>query len=201
MLQKLNKTSIASIFIVMLVVACFLPSISGFSDNLLIPKWIAAIFALFFILVLNLGYWLTGLKINFNFVQICMFLSIVGGVESLYAVAIQFWNISFDQSTNTINVKNEGEGYITLGIKNQEYIENTYSFNVIDEGVNVYSFNDLMMCTNKSQNGEVVVMQVNLESRVNALNKDTNGNYIDEYKQQNTKLFGNYSRALSIQRK
>ena len=113
--------------------------------------------------------------------------------ESDYIVNDYSKNISFDQSTNTINVKNEGEGYITLGIKNQEYIENTYSFNVIDEGVNVYSFNDLMMCTNKSQNGEVVVMQVNLESRVNALNKDTNGNYIDEYKQQNTKLFGNYN--------
>lgn len=97
MLQKLNKSSITSIFIVMLLVACFLPPISGFSDNLLIPKWIAAIFALLFILVLNLGFWWTGLKINFNFVQICMFLSIVGGVESLYAVAMQFLDISFDQ--------------------------------------------------------------------------------------------------------
>ena len=55
------------------------------------------IFALLFILVLNLGFWLTGLKINFDFVQICMFLSIVGGVESLYAVAMQFLDISFDQ--------------------------------------------------------------------------------------------------------
>lgn len=113
--------------------------------------------------------------------------------ESDYVVNDISNNISFDQTTNTINVNNEGEGYITLGIKSQEYIENTYSFNIVDEGINVYSFSDLMMCTNKSQNGEVVVMQVNLESRENALNKDTNGNYINEYKQQNTKLFGNYN--------
>ena len=113
--------------------------------------------------------------------------------ESDYVVNDYSKNISFDQTTNTINVLNEGEGYITLGIKSQEYIENTYSFNIVEEGVNVYSFNDLMMCTNKSQNGEVVVMQVNLESKENALNKDTNGNYINEYKQQNTRLFGNYN--------
>lgn len=113
--------------------------------------------------------------------------------DSSYVVLEKSDNISFDQSRNTITINNDGEAYLTLGAASESYIENTYSFNVVDEGVNVYSFNDLMMCTNKSQNGEVVVMQVNLESRENALNKDTNGNYINEYKQQNTKLFGNYN--------
>ena len=113
--------------------------------------------------------------------------------DSSYVVLEKSDNISFDQSRNTITINNDGEAYLTLGAASESYIENTYSFNIVDEGVNVYSFNDLMMCTNKSQNGEVVVMQVNLESRENALNKDTNGNYIDEYKQQNTKLFGNYN--------
>ena len=113
--------------------------------------------------------------------------------NSSYVVLEKSDNISFDQSRNTITINNDGEAYLTLGAASEPYIENTYSFNVVDEGVNVYSFNDLMMCTNKSQNGEVVVMQVNLESRENALNKDTNGSYINEYKQQNTKLFGNYN--------
>lgn len=113
--------------------------------------------------------------------------------NSSYVVLEKSDNISFDQSRNTITINDDGEAYLTLGAASEPYIENTYSFNVVDEGVNVYSFNDLMMCTNKSQNGEVVVMQVNLESRENALNKDTNGSYINEYKQQNTKLFGNYN--------
>ena len=113
--------------------------------------------------------------------------------NSSYVVLEKSDNISFNQSRNTITINDDGEAYLTLGAASESYIVNTYSFNIIDEGINVYSFNDLMMCTNESQNGEVVVMQVNLESRENALNKDTNGSYINEYKQQNTKLFGNYN--------
>ena len=113
--------------------------------------------------------------------------------DSSYIVLEKSDNISFNESKNTITINNDGEAYLTLGAASEPYIENTYSFNVVDEGINVYSFNDLMMCTNKSQNGEVVILQVNLESRENALNKDTNGSYINEYKQQNTKLFGNYN--------
>ena len=101
-------------------------------------------------------------------------------------------NISFDKDNETINILKEGEASLTLTIETESYIFVTYSFEVVNEGVNVYSFNDLMMCTNKSQNGEIVVMQVNLESRDNALNKDENGNYLDSYKYENTKLFGNY---------
>ena len=113
--------------------------------------------------------------------------------NSSYVVLEKSDNISFNESKNNITINKDGEAYLTLGAASEPYIENTYSFNIVDEGINVYSFNDLMMCTNKSQNGEVVVMQVNLESRENALNKDTNGSYLNEYKQQNTKLFGNYN--------
>ena len=112
--------------------------------------------------------------------------------DSTYVVNGHSENISFDETTNTISVIKEGESYLTLSSKNESYIENTYSFTVVDEGINVYSFNDLMMCTNKSTNGQVVVLQVNLESRENALVKDNNGKYLDEYKSANTKLFGNY---------
>ena len=114
-----------------------------------------------------------------------------GGDDS-YVVLEKSNNISFDEANNTITVNSEGESYLTLGAKGETYIESTYSFEVVNEGINVYSFNDLMMCTNKSSTGEIVVMQVNLESRENALNKDSNGNFINEYKKSNTKLFGNY---------
>ena len=112
--------------------------------------------------------------------------------EASYVVSSISDNISFDQTNNTISVIKEGDAHLTLTSKNESYITNTYSFNIVNDGINVYSFNDLMMCTNKSQNGEIAVLQVNLESRENALNKDNNGRYIDEYKRENTKLFGNY---------
>ena len=101
-------------------------------------------------------------------------------------------NITFDRENSTINIKDGGESYLTITSSSASYLTNTFNFEVVDEAVNVYSFDDLMNCTNKSQNGETVVMQVNLQSRDNALRKDENGNYINEYLYNNTKLFGNY---------
>ena len=101
-------------------------------------------------------------------------------------------NIDFNRENSTINIKDGGESFLTITSTNASYLTNTFSFEVVDEAINVYSFDDLMNCTNKSQNGETVVMQANLQSRDNALKKDENGNYIDEYLYENTKLFGNY---------
>ena len=112
--------------------------------------------------------------------------------DTSYYVSDKTDNISFDQASSAITINNSGEASITFASSSESYITSTYSFNIVDEGINVYSFNDLMMCTNRSTSGEVVVMQVSLESRENALNKDQNGNYIDEYKRNNIKLFGNY---------
>ena len=112
--------------------------------------------------------------------------------DTSYYVSEKTDNISFDQASSAITINNSGEASITFASSSESYITSTYSFNIVDEGINVYSFNDLMMCTNRSTNGEVAVMQVSLESRENALNKDQNGNYIDEYKRNNIKLFGNY---------
>ena len=112
--------------------------------------------------------------------------------DTSYYVLEKTDNISFDQASSAITINNSGEASITFASSSESYITSTYSFNIVDEGINVYSFNDLMMCTNRSTNGEVVVMQVSLESRENALNKDQNGNYIEEYKRNNIKLFGNY---------
>ncbi len=39
-----------------------------------------------------------------------------------------------------------------------------YDFTVVDEGVNVYSYDDLLYCTNKSANGEIAVLQRSFES-------------------------------------
>ncbi len=104
-------------------------------------------------------------------------------------------NITFDIQSETMSINHEGDSYITFnGVGSSSYLTNTYSFSVVNDGVNVYSFNDLMACTNKSPNGgEVVVLQVNLESLENTYQKNDRGEYIETYKNDNTRLFGNYN--------
>lgn len=97
-------------------------------------------------------------------------------------------NIAVDKDKNQINFTYGGEGivdsFITFGFTNDEYVETyTYNFKIVTNGVNVYSYNDLLYCTNKSTSGEIVVLRKNLES-------------LDNYKaanNDNTALFGNRS--------
>lgn len=118
-------------------------------------------------------------------------ISDIGSTEYTYETSN---NITYSELDETISVVSEGEAFLKLkGVGSANFLENTYSFNVVNDGVNVYSFNDLMACTNKSHSGEIVVMQVNLQSKENALKKDANDRYIEEYRYENTKLFGNFN--------
>ena len=79
-------------------------------------------------------------------------------------------------------IKDGGKATVKATSKADPSISDTYSFNVIDEGVNVFSYEDLLACTNNSPDGKKVVMQTNLESVNNA--------YLGEALLPNTKLFG-----------
>ena len=72
-------------------------------------------------------------------------------------------NITYSNNTMTINSYSENS-YFTLVSVEQPFITNTYTFNVVKDGVNVYNYNDLLMCTNFSSSGEIVVMQTSLGS-------------------------------------
>ena len=128
-------------------------------------------------------------KISFNIDTY----SEVGDEE--YIVESTSSNISFNEDTNEVSILSEGEAYFTLAFKDRSYISSTYSFNIIKDAVNVYSFDELMLCTNKSSEGEIVCLQVNLQSLSNTYKVETNGNnvtYINEYLYSNTRLFGNF---------
>ncbi len=109
-------------------------------------------------------------------------------------------NILVDCSSNityengTVSVHSTGDSYVTLEEPDYHY-RATYTFKVID-GVNVYSYSDLLLGTNKSQSGENIVMQVNLESLKNTYTYDSaTGKYTDEKlstSKDNTELFGNF---------
>lgn len=82
-------------------------------------------------------------------------------------------NITIDEAKSLVRF-NYGtydkiqDSYIEFGFTNPDYIETyRYNFKVVTNGVNVYNYNDLMWCTNKSNNGEIVVLRTNLESDAN----------------------------------
>lgn len=109
-------------------------------------------------------------------------------------------NIELDLTKNRVNILNPGDASFTLSVGDDAIAAPyTFSFNVVEEGVNVYTYNDLLSCTNKSTNGEIVVLRKSFESLENAYLFDNNGNIIlgnDKkplLKSTNVELFGNYN--------
>ncbi len=110
-------------------------------------------------------------------------------------------NIRFDIGTSSMQVLSGGEAFFTLkSIVEDTPITATYSFTAVESGVNVYTYDDLLYCTNRSQNGEIVVLRKSFESLTNAYVCDANGNPIlqngaPQKKAGNIELFGNYNVA------
>ena len=109
-------------------------------------------------------------------------------------------NISLDLKTGIVNVLEDGPASFTISCGDEGMATpSTYKFNIVDNGVNVYSYDDLLYCTNKSTNGEIVVLRKSFESLENAYLFDNNGNIIlgnDKkplLKSTNVELFGNYN--------
>lgn len=73
-------------------------------------------------------------------------------------------NISFSNNIVTINDANITTASLVLESTDNSYIKSTYTFNIVPGGVNVYDYNDLLLTTNYSENGEITVMQTNLGS-------------------------------------
>lgn len=108
-------------------------------------------------------------------------------------------NISLDLKTGIVNVLEDGPASFTISCGDEEMATpSTYKFNIVDNGVNVYSYDDLLYCTNKSTNGEIIVLRKSFESLDNAYLLDTSGNLIlsnnkPVLKANNIECFGNYN--------
>ena len=103
---------------------------------------------------------------------------------------IDYSEESIDVTTSPLTITPKpnakgGEVFVKLSSKYHDYIETTYKFNLVENGVNVYDYLDLLECTNKSEKGEIVCLQTNLESKANTFNSD------GTYKGTNVRLFGN----------
>lgn len=91
-------------------------------------------------------------------------------------------NLKVDLDKEKVYIGDIGEAKFTIGSIIDEIITPiTYEFTIVD-GVNCYTYNDLLNCTNFSKDGEVVVLRKNFES-------------LDNYEtmvSSNVTLFGNY---------
>ena len=97
-------------------------------------------------------------------------------------------NILYDSLSGRVNILSSGEAYIRYKSSEESYVESEeYKFMVVNGGYNVYNYNELLLCTNKSDGGKIVCLQSNLESLNNC--------YTDDFKkrEENTELFGNYN--------
>jgi len=115
-----------------------------------------------------------------------------GGIKS-HKNALVECSDNITYNSGTVSLLRAGESYLTLEEPDHHY-RATYTFDVID-GVNVYSYEDLLNGTNRSSEGENIILQVNLESLKNTYTKKEDGTYqnikLDSSKD-NTELFGTF---------
>lgn len=108
-------------------------------------------------------------------------------------------NVSYDKSLNKVTINSFGDSFVNfVSVSDVNNILGSYKFKVVEEGYNVYSYNDLLKCTNKDEKGKIVCLQTNLDSLKNTYELDEKGNVkLDEnkkpiLKEETTALFGNY---------
>ena len=93
-------------------------------------------------------------------------------------------NINFNLKDKVVEINDIGDAHITIGCTNTlgHIEEQSYSFNVVKNGINVYDYETLLACTNKSNSGEIIVLRKSFESLATYNNTELN----------NVALFGNY---------
>ena len=106
-------------------------------------------------------------------------------------------NITFDSASGKINIVGTGKAFVTLSDQNGVADPITYNFTIVEDGVNVYTYEDLLNCTNRSEEGEIVVLRKHFESIENAYVLSSDGLPINSagkpiLKNDNTECFGNY---------
>ena len=93
-------------------------------------------------------------------------------------------NVNFNLKEKVVEINNIGDAEITIGCNSIGHIdEQSYKFSVVKDGINVYDYDTLLACTNKSSDGEIVVLRKSFESLTNYTNSTLN----------NVELFGNYN--------
>ena len=121
-------------------------------------------------------------KLEFN-------IDIIGTSLTLDGINIETSsNVSFDKTSKTASFLGSGEAYINFIHPFSSTGGASFNFTLV-EGVNAYSYDDLISLTNKANKPYKIVLRTNLESYANTYNFDEDGNIIGT-KSKNTSLFG-----------
>ena len=107
-------------------------------------------------------------------------------------------NISYDEEDFVISIEGTGEAYLTLTLSSGLAAPRTFAFEIVEDGVNVYTYEDLLGCTNKSRDGEIVVLRKSFESVDNTYVFGTDGKPLKSgdslrRRENNIECFGNYN--------
>lgn len=103
-------------------------------------------------------------------------------------------NIEVNLNKKVVNViSNESApASFTVEVEDKEIKPFVYEIELVQDGVNVYTYNDLLKCSNQSSEGEIIVLRKSFESLKNTYKTDSNGNYINVNKENYIECFGNY---------
>lgn len=103
-------------------------------------------------------------------------------------------NITIDENFN-VTINGSGQALIRFYTNSDPFVSAYYEFYIVEDGYNIYSYNDLLMCTNFSSEGKNIVLQTNLESLENVYRKDSSQKFINKKLEgkEDYELFGNYN--------
>ena len=117
------------------------------------------------------------------------------------SVKEQSSNVNFDMASQKLSVLADGDAQIVFSTYlNELEITYTYAFKIVKDGVNVYTYDDLLNCTNRSAEGEIVVLRKSFEALSNAYSVKNDelvfANGLPVKKSANVENFGYYTDYL-----
>lgn len=112
-------------------------------------------------------------------------------------------NINLDTGIVSLKqnyITNNQKASFTVSCGEEAIKDATYDFVIVNDGINVYSYDDLMYCTNASKDGEIAVLRKSFESLENMYVTNNsgelvleNGNLVlNDNIDNNVELFGHY---------
>ncbi len=107
-------------------------------------------------------------------------------------------NISYDAATCKISIIDSGDAFLTLTDPEGRAAPITYEFEIVEDGVNVYTYEDLLYCTNVTDGGHIAVLRKHFESLENAYVMNgsqpmiSGGNPVKRTDVNNVECFGYY---------
>ena len=104
-------------------------------------------------------------------------------------------NVDYDFSSHKVSIYSPGKASLAFEVGSG--VTTKYTFFVVPDGVNVYTYDELLDCTNRSQKGEIVCLRKNFLSLKNTYETKPDGSLVLEAgkpkkRRKNAELFGHY---------